>query len=61
MRQTDKAQGVITVATICGYPCERLYAGNSLLGYTSATQRLGFAKMINVNKLTSSPLPPGPP
>ena len=59
--QTDKAQGVITVATLCGYPCERLFGGFSLLAYKNTTERLGFTKMLNVNKLASSPLPAGAP
>ncbi len=57
--QTDKDQGVIQVATLCGYPCERLFRGNSLLAYKSSTERLGFTKMLSVTLLPSSPLPAG--
>ncbi|CAL8472258.1 g11800 [Coccomyxa elongata] len=56
---TDKPQGVITVATLCGYPCDRLYQGNSLLAYQNTTQRLGFTKMLSVTQLSGSPLPAG--
>ncbi|BDA47298.1 hypothetical protein COCOBI_10-1440 [Coccomyxa sp. Obi] len=56
---TDKPQGVITVSTLCGYPCDRLYRGNSLLAYLNTTQRLGFTKMLSVTQLSASPLPAG--
>jgi hypothetical protein len=58
MWQVDKAGGNITVATACSYPCDRLYPGNSLLAYTTASQRLGFTTMLAITDIPN-PLPPG--
>ena len=38
-RQVDKAGGNITVATGCAYPCDRVYQGLGLTGYTNATRK----------------------
>lgn len=59
--QVDKTEGVITVATLCNWPCDRLYGGLSLLAMQNTTQRLGSAKMLSVTQLSGSPLPAGVP
>ena len=65
--QVDKAGGNITVATGCAYPCDRVYQGLGLTGYTNATRKpltspafpaSRFTKCVSVHMSIDSALGP---
>ena len=49
--QVDPAGSNITLATLCGYDCSRIYPGNSLLLMNSTTERVGSVTILANNEI----------